>query len=74
MQMFNWSDDWGETQKLAFEHYEAKAATFREASFTPAEGVLDWLRLLKQYEVCLQPRANNAPEKKSRVALHELPI
>jgi len=51
MQMFNWSDDWGETQKLAFEHYEAKAATFREAAFTPAEGVLDWLRLLKQYEV-----------------------
>jgi len=51
MQQFLWSDDWGDTQKLAFEHFENKAECLRTHAFEPSEGVIQWLTLLKQYEV-----------------------
>jgi len=48
---FRWTDDWGETQKLAFEHYEKKADVMRTLSFEPAEGALEWLTILNEYQV-----------------------
>lgn len=48
---FRWTDDWGETQKLAFEHYEKKADVMRTLSFEPAEGALEWLTTLNEYQV-----------------------
>ena len=51
MQNFLWSDDWGETQQLAFEHFEAKARVLESFDFAPADGVLEWLQTLKEYQV-----------------------
>ena len=51
MQQFLWTDDWGQTQKLAFEHFENKAELIRNYAFEPSEGVIQWLDLLKEYEV-----------------------
>ena len=48
---FRWTDDWGQTQQLAFDHFQAKATVFRESEFTPTDGVLPWLTLLQQYQV-----------------------
>lgn len=51
MQNFLWSNDWGFTQQLAFEHFEAKNNILSTLKFTPAEGVVDWLDTLYEYEV-----------------------
>jgi len=51
MQQFLWTDDWGQTQKLAFEHFENKAELIKNYDFAPSEGVIAWLALLKEYEV-----------------------
>jgi beta-phosphoglucomutase-like phosphatase (HAD superfamily) len=50
-QIFGWSDDWGETQQLAFDHYEAKSSALKTLEFTPREGVVDWLTMLNEYQV-----------------------
>jgi beta-phosphoglucomutase-like phosphatase (HAD superfamily) len=51
MQTFLWSDDWGFTQQLAFEHFEAKNNVLSTLEFEPAEGVLQWLETLHEYQV-----------------------
>ena len=50
-QTFLWSDDWGFTQQLAFEHYEAKQKVVETFEFQPAEGAVEWLTILKEYQV-----------------------
>lgn len=50
-QTFRWTDDWGETQKLAFEHFHAKQQVLKTLDFSPASGALDWLSLLNEYQV-----------------------
>uniref|UniRef100_A0A7S2G128 Uncharacterized protein n=1 Tax=Haptolina brevifila TaxID=156173 RepID=A0A7S2G128_9EUKA len=50
-QTFRWTDDWGETQRLAFDHYEMKADVLRTHAFEPAEGALEWLGILNEYKV-----------------------
>ena len=48
-QTFRWTDDWGTTQRLTFEHRE-KRPTCSHAP-EPADGALEWLNMLKEYEV-----------------------
>lgn len=50
-QIFRWTDDWGFSQKLAFEHYEAQASVFQSFEFKATEGAIEWLRLLNNYSV-----------------------
>lgn len=50
-QIFRWTDDWGFSQRLAFEHFEAQRETFKTFEFVPAEGALEWLYLLNNYSV-----------------------
>jgi len=50
-QTFRWTDDWGETQRLAFDHFEKKADVLRTHVFEPAEGALEWLSILNEYKV-----------------------
>ena len=50
-QTFRWTDDWGETQKLAFEHYQAKSSVLQSLEFEAAEGAREWLALLNEYQV-----------------------
>jgi len=51
MQTFMWTDDWGLTQRMAYEHYEAMTRVMTEHEFVPADGVVEWLTLLKEYQV-----------------------
>ena len=51
MQTFMWTNDWGEVQQYAFAHFEAKAKLMSTREFAPAEGVMQWLELLKEYQV-----------------------
>jgi len=50
-QIFRWTDDWGLSQQLAFEHYEAQRRVMREAEFVPSDGAVEWLHLLNEYGV-----------------------
>jgi len=50
-QIFSWTTDWGETQQFAFAHFEAKAEMMRTRAFEASEGVVDWLEILKRYQV-----------------------
>ncbi|KOO21949.1 phosphorylated carbohydrates phosphatase [Chrysochromulina tobinii] len=50
-QTFRWTDDWGETQKLAFEHYHAKNTVLRDFDFAVADGAKEWLTLLNEYQL-----------------------
>merc|ERR1719454_2751458 len=49
--MFRWTDDWGFTRQLAFEHYEARMETLGAHEFSPPEGTTEWLDILKNYRV-----------------------
>jgi len=49
--VFRWTDDWGETRRLAYEGFEAKSRLFTDWEFTPTPGALDWLRILSEYQV-----------------------
>ena len=57
-QVFRWTNDWPETQKLGYEHYMTYMDMFREHQFEPKEGTAEWLQLLNEYGVpcCLCSR------------------
>jgi len=77
-QTFRWTDDWGETQKLAFEHYHAKQSVHREMDFEAADGALEWLKLLNEYHVpccvCAGTSLDRGAAERAleRAGLHEL--
>ena len=48
---FGWTSDWGECQKLAIEYKEHFRRTVATHTFAPQEGAIEWLTLLKEYEV-----------------------
>jgi len=50
-QAFLWTSDWGFTQQLAFEHFEASRNSFRTQQFTPSVGAKEWLAALNKYGV-----------------------
>lgn len=49
--VFRWTDDWGETRRLAYEGFEAKSKLFADWEFKPTPGAVDWLRILAEYQV-----------------------
>ena len=77
-QTFRWTDDWGTTQRLTFEHFEKKADVLRTHTFEPADGALEWLTMLKEYEVPCCVCAGTALDRASaesaltRAGLHHL--
>jgi len=50
-QVFRWTDDIFWARQLAGEYYEARAEVVRSHDFKLAEGALEWLEILKKYEV-----------------------
>ena len=50
-QVFGWTDDWGFTQQLAFEHFEQRASVLESFEFECSDGAREWLELLQQYSV-----------------------
>ena len=49
--VFRWTDDWGETRRLAYEGFEAKSRLLPDWEFKPTPGAVDWLRILSEYQV-----------------------
>merc|ERR1719373_22244 len=49
--VFRWTDDWGETRRLAYEGFEAKSRLLPNWEFKPTPGAVDWLRILSEYQV-----------------------
>jgi len=50
-QVFRWTDDWGRTQELAFEHYELYSKAFKSHQFVANDGAPKWLEVLNEYRV-----------------------
>jgi beta-phosphoglucomutase-like phosphatase (HAD superfamily) len=70
-QTFMWTNDWGETTKYAFEHFEAKSSMMRTREFEPAEGVVEFLQVLKDYQVPCCLAAGTSFDKPSVESLLE---
>lgn len=51
IQSFLWTEDWGRTQQLAHELFEARGTAFEGHAFEPTDGVVEWLALLNKYQV-----------------------
>ena len=66
-----WTNDWGETTKYAFEHFEAKSSMMRSREFEPAEGVVEFLQVLKDYQVPCCLAAGTSFDKPSVESLLE---
>lgn len=49
--ILRWTNDWGETQRLAFERWEAHTKIFRDFDIKAAPGAVNWLTILEQYQV-----------------------
>jgi len=49
--IFRWTDDWGDTKRLAFERWEAHTKIFQQFDFQPAPGAINWLSVLGEYKV-----------------------
>jgi len=70
IQSFMWTEDWGEMQKLAYEHFEAKTQVLSNLDFQPAEGALDWLSILNEYKVpCCACAGSSLDRKTAEAAL-----
>jgi len=70
-QIFRWTDDWGFSRQLAYEHYEAQAAVFASFEFNPVDGAVEWLGLLNSYEVPCCLCSSQIDADKARLAMSQ---